>query len=219
MNVHGNVVMTYWIYSMGLPVPVRDDRLKIKKEVEPLSALVRTKKVLDKEKNIYQELTDNTVTHDKHVNFLNSTYQDQTKDNRRLVIFVEEIMSYPVTSLSEKTLYDEAWNKFKLHKFHHFPILSDDKRLIGIVSDRDMLAHAVLHETENESKHPIKTLMSKWVVTASPKTNIREICQVMFSQYLGAMPITNDSGDLLGIITRSDILKTIVKNEPIEFWV
>jgi CBS-domain-containing membrane protein len=204
---------------MGLPVPVRDDRLMIKKEVEPLSAILRTKKLSNKEKNLYQELTDNTVLDDTHVNFINSPYQDHNKDNRRLVLFAEEIMSHPVTSLSEKTLYDEAWNKFQLHKFHHFPILSEDKRLIGIVSDRDMLAHAALHKTVNQAKHLINTLMSKWVVTASPKTNIREICQVMFSQYLGAMPITNDSGDLLGIITRSDILKTIVRNEPIEFWV
>jgi CBS-domain-containing membrane protein len=211
--------MTYWIYSMGLPVPVRDDRLMIKKQVEPLSPLAKTKKLSDKEKTLEQELTDNTRLADTHVNFLNSTYQDHSKDNRRLVIFADEIMSHPVTSLSEKTLYDEAWNKFQLHKFHHFTILNEDKRLIGIVSDRDMLAHAVLHETEKEPKHSIKTLMSKSVVTASPKTGIREICQVMFSQYLGAMPITNDSGDLLGIITRSDILKTIVKNEPIEFWV
>jgi CBS-domain-containing membrane protein len=204
---------------MGLPVPVRDDRLMIKKQVEPLSALIRTKKLSEKEKTFEQELTDNTASANTHVNFLNSTYQDHTKDNRRLVIFADEIMSHPVTSLSEKTLYEEAWNKFQLHKFHHFTILSEDKRLIGIVSDRDMLAHAVLHETEKEPKQSIKTLMSKSVVTASPKTDIREICQVMFSQYLGAMPITNDSGDLLGIITRSDILRTIVKNEPIEFWV
>jgi CBS-domain-containing membrane protein len=61
--------------------------------------------------------------------------------------------------------------------------------------------------------------MSKSVVTASPKTSIREVCQVIFSQYLGAMPITSNTGYLLGIITRSDILKTIVQNEPIEFWV
>jgi acetoin utilization protein AcuB len=85
--------------------------------------------------------------------------------------------------------------------------------LIGIASDRDMLAHGVLHEADNEPKYPIKTLMSKWVVTTCPK-KIREICQVIFSQYLGEMPITNDSGDLLWIITRSDILKTIIKNEP-----
>jgi len=204
---------------MGLAVPARDDRLMVKKEVKPLSSLARTKKISGSENNHYQELTDKTFLADTHVNFLNSTYQDHTKNTRKLVVFAEGIMSHPVISLPEKTSYDEALQKFQLHKFHHFPILSEDKRLIGIVSDRDMLAHAVLHEMENEPEHSINTLMSKSVVTASPKTNIREICQVMFSQYLGAMPITSDSGDLLGIITRSDILKTIVKNEPIEFWV
>jgi CBS-domain-containing membrane protein len=52
-------------------------------------------------------------------------------------------MSHPVVTLSDEMFYDEACLKFQLHKFHHFPILSNDKRLIGIVSDRDMLAHAV----------------------------------------------------------------------------
>lgn len=211
--------MTYWIYNMGFPVPVRDDRLMVKKEVAPLSALARTKKIADTQKNLYQGSNDNTAQADPHVSFLNSTYKEHAKDGRRLVIFAEEIMSHPVVTLSDKMLYGEAWQKFQLHKFHHFPILSESKHLIGIVSDRDMLAHAVLHETENEPEHPINALMSKSVVTASPKTNIREICQVMLSQYLGAMPITSMSGDLLGIITRSDILKTMIKNEPIEFWV
>lgn len=211
--------MTYWIYSMGLPVPARDDRLLVKKEVSPLSALASIKKFSDTEKKFDQEYSNETVQANRHVNFLNSTYKEQSNNNRRLVFFAEEIMSHPVVTLPDKTLYEEAWQKFQLHKFHHFPILSEDKRLIGIVSDRDMLTHAVLHVTENEPNPPIKALMSKSVVAASPKTNIREICQVMFSQYLGAMPITSDTGDLLGIITRSDILKTVVKNEPIEFWV
>lgn len=211
--------MTYWIYNMGLPVPVRDDRLLVKREVKPLSELTRTKKITNKENGTHQELNDNMAQAYTHANFLNSTYQDNTEGSRKLVSFADEIMSHPVITISDKVSCDEAWQTFQRHKFHHFPIVNKDGHLIGIVSDRDMLAHAAIHKAENEVDSPINTLMSKSVVTASPKTNIREICQVMFSQYLGAMPITNESGDLLGIITRSDILKTMIKNEPIELWV
>lgn len=211
--------MTYWIYNMGLPVPVRDDRLLVKREVKPLSELTPTRKVANKENKTHQGLNDNTTQTNTHTNFLNSTYQDNTKGSRKLVYFAYEIMSQPVITLSDKASYYEAWQKFQRHKFHHFPISNEDGQLLGIVSDRDMLSHAALHNKNIENIHPITALMSKSVVTASPNTSIREICQIMFSQYLGAMPITNHKKDLLGIITRSDILKTMIKNGPIELWV
>jgi CBS-domain-containing membrane protein len=204
---------------MGLPVPIRDDRLFVKRDVKPLSEFSRLKKISNDEKNYYQELHNKTAQDHTHVNFVNSTYQDTTADNRKLVFFADEIMSHPVIILSDNISYYEAWHKFQRHKFHHFPVRNKKKQLVGILSDRDMLAHAALYKTETEHHQTIKSMMSKSVVTASPKTSIREICQVMFSQYLGALPITNHRGDLLGIITRSDILKAMAKNEPIELWV
>lgn len=211
--------MTYWIYSMGLPIPIRDDRLLVTKEVKPLSALTKSHKVTDTEEATHRPIAENNRQLQGHMNFINATYQDQSKEERKLVFFVDEIMSQPAITLSENISYDEAKREFQRHKFHHFPILSENNRLVGIISDRDMLANAVLYEKDKNIARPINAFMSKSVVTASPKTYIREIAQVMLSQYIGAMPITNDTGDLLGIITRTDILKTMIKNEPIEFWI
>jgi CBS domain-containing protein len=216
--------MTYWIYNMGLPVPIRDERLFVKRAVEPLSALNRSKKIYDTD---YKEDQDENNTVTTHVNLINSTYQDHTNSNRKLVCFADEIMSHPVITLADNISWEDASQKFKQYKFHHFPIVNADEQLIGMVSDRDMLAHATIHQMETILLHrmetivldPLSTLMTRSVVTASPKTNIRDICRVMFNQYIGAMPITNGNDDLLGIITRSDILRTIIKNEPIEFWI
>lgn len=204
---------------MGLPIPIRDDRLLVTKEVKPLSALTKSHKVTDTEEATYRPIAENRGQLQGHMNFINATYQDQTKEERKLVFFVDEIMSKPAITLSENISYDEAKREFQRHKFHHFPIMSEDNRLVGIISDRDMLANAALHEKDRNVARPVNAFMSKSVVTASPKTYIREIAQVMLSQYISAMPITNDSGGLLGIVTRSDILKTMIKNEPIEFWI
>jgi hypothetical protein len=67
---------------MGLHVPLRDDRLMVKKKVIPLSALARIKKFSDTENKDDQELSGDTVQADLHVNFLNSTYKEHTNDNR-----------------------------------------------------------------------------------------------------------------------------------------
>ena len=62
-------------------------------------------------------------------------------------------------------------------------------------------------------------IMSNPVLTASGDTSIHEICQVMFSQHIGALPIVDENRLLLGLITRSDILRTVIKNETMEFWI
>lgn len=41
----------------------------------------------------------------------------------------------------------------------------------------------------------------------------------MFNQHIGALPIVDEKHQLLGLITRSDILRVIIKNEQMEFWV
>jgi hypothetical protein len=89
--------MAYWIYSMGLPVPVIDDRLMIKKEVEPLSVFARTKKISDEEKNIYHELTDNSATSDTHVNVINSTLL--------LVLFIKCYLLFAFLFFTIPTVY------------------------------------------------------------------------------------------------------------------
>ena len=211
--------MTYWIYSMGLPVPVRDDRLLVSREVKPLYRKVKAVKVNDMEKNVVTPVTAHSAAPKNYANFIRATQPKQGPDNRKLVHIVDDIMSTPVFTLPENTPYAKAWQQFQQHKFHHFPILNQEQKLVGMLSDRDMLAHAVLHETKEGLAQPVATLMSQSVITASLKTNIRELCQVMLSQYISALPITNDRGDLLGIVTRSDILRTMIKNEPLEFWV
>ena len=57
------------------------------------------------------------------------------------------------------------------------------------------------------------------IIYSSADTSIHEICQVMFSQHIGALPIVDEKHQLLGLITRSDILRVIIKNEQMEFWV
>jgi acetoin utilization protein AcuB len=57
------------------------------------------------------------------------------------------------------------------------------------------------------------------VLTAHPDTSIRDIARVFFEERIGAVPIVDRGETLVGIVTRSDILRTILNSAPLELWV
>ena len=214
--------MTYWLYNMGLAVPVRDDRLQARRNVESLTPASKSAELTYRDEGGLLGSWYDKQTLTPHSAGPLSPYQQSSPNTRSPVFFARDIMSSPVVTLTEELIIAKAWGQFEKHRFRHFPVVNNENRLVGIISDRDMLLRAV--QVGNESKVPhsatsINQIMKKSVLTASGDTNIREICQMLFNQHIGAMPITDGHGSLLGIITRSDILRTIIKNEPFELWV
>ena len=132
---------------------------------------------------------------------------------REPVVTAEQIMSSPVVALGPRATMEEARALFRERRFRHVPILSKD-RLVGILSDRDLLRHA-----GEPPEAPVRPLVTEAVIAASPNTGIREIARGMFEHHIGAMPILGEEGRLVGIITRSDILRTLINRAPLELWV
>jgi len=214
--------MTYWIYNMGLPVPVRSEQLKAKAGVNAILPSSKEAKIADTEQNFIQQ----PISHVDHLNSdrftLNKPYQQKTDNHRQLVVYAEDIMSKTLVTLPENICFTEAWQQFQQYRFRHFPIVNKDNKLVGIISDRDMLNSPDFRQQNDGLHHPdhsIVKIMTNNVLVASLKTNIRDISRIMFTQHIGAIPIVDDQGKLSGLITRSDILRTIIKNEPMEFWV
>ncbi len=145
---------------------------------------------------------------------------------RQPALHAHQIMSSPVTTLMPETTIVEAWGVFREHRFRHIPVVDGEGRLVGIVADRDLLRYAALNgrippygPDSPEARTPIARLMKQQVLTATPDTEIRQIAQVLIEQHIGAMPIMDYRGALVGIVTRSDILRALVTHAPLELWV
>lgn len=210
------------IYNMGIPAFSKHEQLITKKRIKPISAVNKSAFVEDDEKpNI--SASDMSLSHvDAAQSMISNAYQHSSNNHRQIVISAGEIMSSPVISLQADNLFTEVWQQFKERKFRHFTVVNKENKLVGIISDRDMLTSPYFEERQGLLKHPKRsianTMISK-VYVATVKTNIREICQLMFRKHIGAVPIVNTNGQVDGLITRSDILRTVIKNEPLEFWI
>jgi CBS domain-containing protein len=129
-------------------------------------------------------------------------------------MLARQIMVSPVLTLRQDAPLGEARRMFREHRFRHIPILSADDKLVGILSDRDLLAHA-----NDPAQASIQPLINPRVLVATPETEIREIAGILFEQHIGAMPIINSSETLVGIVTRSDILRVLRNRAPLELWI
>ncbi|MGZ9262380.1 MAG: CBS domain-containing protein [Candidatus Binatia bacterium] len=126
----------------------------------------------------------------------------------------EIMMGSPVTLKPEDTL-DLANDVIALGRIRHIPIV-DGSRLVGIVTERDLIgaAAAQIFGLKNKSKSAllksvlIKEVMKKRVITAAPDTPIKDIAQLMANKKIGCVPVVSD-GMVVGLVTTTDILRYV----------
>ncbi|MCB1189347.1 MAG: CBS domain-containing protein [Leptospiraceae bacterium] len=123
-----------------------------------------------------------------------------------------QIMNKPVKTVSPDAFISKAWEMFKSLNIRHMPVLSPNNKIVGIISDRDLLKYVSVNERnlQIESHKKIRDIMATDVITANPMTDIRKIAQMLFEHRISAMPIVDEKDNLVGIITRSDILHAVI---------
>lgn len=147
----------------------------------------------------------------------------------RMVKFVPErgpiyhayqVMSREVMTLRPEAPVEQAWHALSSRGVGQAPVLDAEHRLQGLVSTADLLKvlnveagtlRDVLMRTAGE-------VMTSPVVSTDPITDIRRVAQVLLDYSLPAVPVVSESGELLGIISRGDILRTVVADPPLSLW-
>lgn len=118
-------------------------------------------------------------------------------------MFVGNRMSKnPVTATPQESL-SQAQKKMQAGGFRRVPVVSDGK-IVGIITERDMRAHiGYLDQTR------INGVMTEKLLTVRRSTTLEEAAQMMLRHKIGGLPVVEE-GQLVGIITTSDILKAFL---------
>jgi CBS domain-containing protein len=85
-------------------------------------------------------------------------------------------------------------------------LVSTNSSAIGIVTSTDVLNKAVA-ERKDLDKTTVEEIMSSPLITATPDTELREAAEILKRNNIKKLPVA-DKGDLLGIVTASDILES-----------
>ena len=133
-------------------------------------------------------------------------------------MLVGERMSRPVISIPPQTRIQEALNLMKRESIRRMPVIDQQGRMVGIVSERDLLHASPSDATSLSiwelnyllSKITVDDLMSREVMTVTEDTPVEIAARVMADQKIGSMPVVRD-GEVVGMITETDLFKIFLE--------
>lgn len=128
----------------------------------------------------------------------------------------ERMKRDPVTAKKDDS-FRYALKLIRKEGIRHLPVL-DGKRLVGIVTDRDLRQSAPSPATALEvhelnyllERLTIEAIMTKHVITVTPETGLLEAAKLLLSHKIGCLPVVEE-GNLVGIITEGDMLRALVE--------
>jgi acetoin utilization protein AcuB len=108
----------------------------------------------------------------------------------------------------------EAWEIMKRKHIHHLPVVRSG-RLLGILSDRDVLLRATRgpgDEALIRTKDLVAAAMTPAPYVCGPSTPIDELVHTMTEKNIHAIPVVSDDDNLIGLVTATDLLLLLLNN-------
>jgi CBS domain-containing protein len=118
-----------------------------------------------------------------------------------------ESMSRRVIVVPPDLALSEAYRLMTGGRIRHLLVMKG-LRLLGIVSDRDVLVRAVLRDDGELDipATPVEDAMTRSLVVCRPDTPVLELVQTMIEQKIDALPVVGDEDRLVGLVTTTDLL-------------
>ncbi|MCL2786247.1 MAG: CBS domain-containing protein [Methanomassiliicoccaceae archaeon] len=156
-------------------------------------------------------------------------------------LHVRDVMTTQVVTLKETDTIKQATVLFALHNISGAPVVDDDRHLIGILSETDILELVMKYQDQLHIDHPslymlespmddtsgdedvkkasddisntlVKDIMTRTVLTTAPDAMIADVTQEMIKKTVNRVPVL-ERGVLVGIISRGDIIFSIYKKK------
>lgn len=130
---------------------------------------------------------------------------------------VSDLMTTSPITVSPETPVLDARQLMIDKRFRHV-LIAEGPKLLGIVTDRDIRLNLPSPATSLSvweinyllARLTVESVMTKSLVIVSPRQDTREAALLMLDHKIGALPVV-DGGQLVGIITETDLLRAYVK--------
>jgi CBS domain-containing protein len=130
-------------------------------------------------------------------------------------LVVRDVMTQRVYRVSPDDPLEEVMKLVKQHHLRAIPVVDEERSVLGMVTDRDLLRH-FLPAVQRPGDHPpealravrVRDVMTRSVICLSEDQALAEVATLMSSKDLERLPVTSE-GRLTGFLTRGDILRKL----------
>ncbi len=135
-------------------------------------------------------------------------------------MFVSRSMTKKVITINKEASVFDAQKIMKTHRVRHLPVVEEDGRLAGIVTDRDLRSvyPSITLSPEEQKKemqrlreYKIEEIMTREVISIAPTSTIQDALLLIEKTRVGAFPVVDEREVLIGIISVRDLLSAFIK--------
>jgi acetoin utilization protein AcuB len=118
---------------------------------------------------------------------------------------VREWMTATPETIGSRDMLALAQEKMARGNFRRLPVVNDAGALIGMLTERDMRPH-----TGHFARTHVDAAMTEPVLTVTPDQSIESVAETLLQRKIGGLPVVDARGQLVGIITTSDLLRAFL---------
>ncbi len=138
-----------------------------------------------------------------------------------------DVMTKDVIAVKGDADFHEAARLLSENKISGLPVVDEENHVIGIITEADILSLAgmkrghtfkdilrhVLGEPlpERKTGNRVGDIMTSPAIITKPDADIREVARILDEKRIKRLPVVDDEGKLIGIISRADIVRVIGK--------
>lgn len=150
-------------------------------------------------------------------NFMDAVIRTSPEKLAKIDVPVSEVMTRNVIAVTIDDQIDNIWRLMQEKNIAGFPVVKKDNRVVGVVSQKDLLDSGQVfprfESRKGQYRTPAKVMsvMQPNVVTVKPVASAAKVAKVMVSKDIGRVPVVDRDGRLLGIVDREDIVKRMIR--------
>ena len=144
---------------------------------------------------------------------------------RHPLLQVAALMSHPVITLIDGTTVLEAWKTLASHGVGQAPVVNGAGMLVGLLTRADFLSPEHLPTPDSHvlvwralMAQSVAGIMRTPVPSVAPDTDIRRVARVLLEADLPGLPVVDEQGLVTGFVSRTDILRAVVMEPPLDLW-
>ena len=135
----------------------------------------------------------------------------------------EQVIRYwmraPVITVTFDAPLSDVLALMREHEVRRLPVVLDTGELCGMITQGDIRGADVLRLAGLDSvavadalrRIKVYEVMAERPLSVTPETGLREAAMLMIENKIGGLPVVGDSGDVVGIITESDLFEVLVQ--------
>ena len=133
-------------------------------------------------------------------------------------VLVRQCMTYPVITVTPNMSIRLAQCAMHDNHIRHLPVLQGDL-LVGILSSGDIRRAMPSNATSLSiweihalwDRVTVEEAMTSYLVTVNPNTTILEAIRLLYEYRFNSLPVVDDQGQLLGILTEVDVFRVLLQ--------